>query len=83
MRAIGNHVLNAGAALRPKTVWYGTNEYNFEKLPDPPAYEPTECSQCATVIVLSEDEYSKLGKDYFCSDCTDKRIMQRAERTRK
>jgi len=19
--------------------WYGTNEYNFEKMPDPPAYE--------------------------------------------
>jgi len=47
-------------------VWYGTNAYNFEKLPHPPAYEPTtKCSQCATVIVLSEDEYSKLGKDYF------------------
>jgi hypothetical protein len=64
-------------------VWYGTNEYNFEKLPDPPAYEPTKCYQCATVIVLSEDEYSKLGKDYFCSECTDKRIMQRAEPTKK
>ena len=22
-------------------VYYGTNEYNFEKLPDPPAFEPT------------------------------------------
>lgn len=22
-------------------VWYGTNEYNFEKFHDPPAYEPT------------------------------------------
>jgi hypothetical protein len=64
-------------------VWYGTNEYNFEKLPDPPAYEPTKCAQCATVIVLSEDEYSKLGKDYFCSDCTEKRLMQRAKETQK
>jgi hypothetical protein len=64
-------------------VWYGTNEYNFEKLPDPPAYEPTKCAQCATVIVLSEDEYSKLGKDYFCSDCTEKRLMQRAKGAQK
>jgi hypothetical protein len=63
-------------------VWYGTNEYNFEKLPDPPAYEPTKCSQCATIISLSQDEYSILGKDYFCSECTDKRIMQRAEPTK-
>ena len=62
-------------------VWYGTNEYNFEKLPDPPAYEPTKCCQGATVIVLSEDEYSKLGKDYFCSDCTDERLRQSAKPT--
>jgi DNA-directed RNA polymerase subunit RPC12/RpoP len=52
-------------------------------LPDPPAYEPTKCAQCATVIVLSEDEYSKLGKDYFCSDCTEKRLMQRAKGAQK
>jgi hypothetical protein len=59
MRAIGSHALDAGAALRPKTnVWYGTNEYNFEKLPDPPAYEPTKYSHFATVISPSEDEYS-------------------------
>jgi hypothetical protein len=36
----------------------GTNEYNFEKLPNPPSYEPTKCAQCETVISLSEDEYS-------------------------
>jgi hypothetical protein len=30
---------------------------------------------------LSEDEYSKLGNDYFCSDCSDKRIMQIAKGT--
>ena len=64
-------------------VWYATNEYNFDKLPDPPAYEPTKCSQCASVIRLSEDEYSKLGKEYFCSDSTEKRITHGAERTRK
>jgi DNA-directed RNA polymerase subunit RPC12/RpoP len=64
-------------------VWYGTNEYNFEKLPDPPAYKPTKCADCAKDIVLSEDEYSNLGKDYFCSDCTERRLEQRAKETKR
>jgi len=55
-------------------VWYGTNEYNFEKLPNPPSYEPTKCSQCGTVISLGEDEYSikpaKSGSEYWCGECT-------------
>lgn len=54
-------------------VWYGTNEYNFEKLPNPPAYKPTKCSQCGTVIVLGEDAYSirpcKAGREYWCEEC--------------
>jgi len=33
-------------------VWYGTNEYNFKKLPNPPAYEPTHCADCGRVIRL-------------------------------
>jgi hypothetical protein len=63
-------------------VWYGTNEYNFEKLPNPPAYPPTKCSRCATIIVLSEDAYSTLGKDYFCGKCTQKRMNERAHQTK-
>jgi hypothetical protein len=54
-------------------VYYGTNEYNFEKLENPPAYEPTRCSKCGTVIVLSEDGYSILGREYRCERCTDRR----------
>ncbi len=54
-------------------VWYGTNEYNFEKLPNPPSYEPTRCSNCGAVIILGEDEYSvkpgKHGREYECSRC--------------
>ena len=61
-------------------VWYGTNEYNFDKLPDQPVYEPTKCAQCAKVIILSEDEYSNLGKEYFCGDCTEKRLARRGKR---
>lgn len=51
-------------------VWYGTNEYNFEKLPDPPSYEPTQCSRCGTVINLGEDGYSIRGKEYMCESCS-------------
>jgi len=57
-------------------VWYGTNEYNFEKLRNPPTYEPTQCSECGTIIVLSEDEYSKLGKEYWCGECIHERMQR-------
>jgi hypothetical protein len=40
-------------------VYYGTNEYNFEKLPNPPAYEPTHCAGCGRVIVLGRDGYTR------------------------
>ena len=51
-------------------VCYGTNEYNFEKLPNPPAYEPTRCHTCGRVIVLGEEGYSCKGGSYFCQECT-------------
>ena len=51
-------------------VYYGTNEYNFEKLENPPEYEPTTCSKCGIVIVLSEGGYSTRGDEYFCEECT-------------
>lgn len=54
-------------------VWYGTNEYNFEKLENPPAYEPTHCSVCGRVIVLAEDGYTCLGETYTCLQCYEKR----------
>lgn len=62
-------------------VWYGTNEYNFEKLPNPPKYEPTKCSKCGRIIILSEGGYSTCGKDYFCERCGylefEKRLRQK------
>jgi len=51
-------------------VWYGTNEYNFEKLENPPEYESTKCSQCGKVIVLGEEGYSIKGDEYRCEKCT-------------
>ena len=53
-------------------VWYGTNEFNFEKLPNPPAYEPTLCSKCKRRITLSEGGYSQRGDEYLCSKCSAK-----------
>jgi hypothetical protein len=51
-------------------VYYGTNEYNFEKLRNPPKYQPTHCSKCGAIIVLSEGGYSYGAKGYLCGTCT-------------
>ena len=50
-------------------VYYGTNEYNFEVLQNPPAYEPTRCSKCSTLITLGDGGYSVKGDQYWCSAC--------------
>jgi hypothetical protein len=52
-------------------VYYGTNEYNFEKLPNPPKFKPTRCAKCKKVISLSEDEYLFSRGRYICMDCSD------------
>ncbi len=58
-------------------VYYGTNEYNFEKLQNPPAYEPTRCAQCGRKISLGREGYSIMpGGDYICEMCSDKRLAQ-------
>jgi len=58
-------------------VWYGTNEYNFTKLPNPPAYEPTHCDRCGVVIKLSEGGYSQGPKGFLCWECTGKTFGRR------
>lgn len=50
-------------------VYYGTNAYNFETLPNPPAFEPTHCGACGRVIVLSEESYQRGRGGYRCADC--------------
>ena len=50
-------------------VYYGTNAYNFEKLENPPTYEPTHCAGCGRVIVLSRDEYEVGPDGYRCEAC--------------
>lgn len=51
-------------------VYYGTNEYNFVKLADPPSFEPTLCARCSTKLDLGEGGYSRKGGEYFCLACS-------------
>jgi hypothetical protein len=55
-------------------VYYGTNEYNFEVLANPPAYEPTSCSRCDRVIRLGYDAYCRTGDDYRCERCSEEEL---------
>jgi hypothetical protein len=51
-------------------VWYGTNEYNFEKLENPPTFEPTLCASCRCRINLGEDGYTvEPSGAYLCESC--------------
>jgi len=58
-------------------VWYGTNEFNFEKLENPPEYEPTRCSTCGKIIKLGTDGYAQLGDEYTCEKCNNKESRMR------
>ena len=51
-------------------VLYGTNEYNFRKLDNPPAFDPIRCAKCSKVINLGSDGWSLTGGKYFCQDCS-------------
>jgi len=50
-------------------VYYGTNEYNFEKLQNPPEFEPALCSVCLKVINLATDSYTMRGAQRLCIKC--------------
>ncbi len=56
--------------------YYGTNEYNFEKLENPPTFEPTHCADCGDVISLGNDGYSQQGDKYHCETCSAK-VMEK------
>ena len=57
-------------------VWYGTNEHNFEKLADPPDYEPTHCDNCGVVISLALESYTKGPGGIVCEKCTHKGLRR-------
>jgi hypothetical protein len=50
-------------------VYYGTNEYNFVKLQDPPRFEPTRCANCHRVIRLAQDPCTISQDKYYCGRC--------------
>jgi hypothetical protein len=50
-------------------VYYGTNDFNFVKLANPPAFEPTTCTRCKRIIKLGTDAYSISGTSTICSAC--------------
>lgn len=55
-------------------VYYGTNDYNFEKLENPPSFEPTLCTGCGAVIHLAAGGYSRGPKGTFCPTCSSRRF---------
>jgi hypothetical protein len=59
---------------------FATNEYNFDKLINPPSFESTKCSMCNKIIILSEGGYSLSGKEYYCGECTEKDFADEMKR---
>lgn len=59
-------------------VWWGTNEYNFEKLPNPPSFAPTLCAGCQRRLVLPEGGYSIWKGEHWCEECA-RRVGPRAK----
>lgn len=52
-------------------VWYGTNEYNFEKLENSPRFPRTHYAGCDKIIRLPDDGFSSLKDIYVCDECTE------------
>lgn len=58
-------------------VYYGTNDFNFEKLSVVPSFPPTICADCSKVIVRSEEGYSIRGNNFYCENCGNSFLTQR------
>jgi len=47
-----------------------TNDYNFEKLPNPPSFTPTKCARCQKIIVRAKESYTMVPKEgIVCEIC--------------
>ena len=65
-------------------VWMATNEYNFEKLPNPPSYKPTHCSECHKIIIHSEDGYTLVPDGrILCEVCGQKELNKQVKSIQK
>lgn len=50
--------------------WYGTNRYNFEKLPHVPAFAPSHCGACGRVISYGNGGFTNFPSGRVaCEDC--------------
>ena len=58
-------------------VYFGTNEYNFEKLKNPQRFKPTKCANCSTRIHLGQDGYSIKAGKYWCGRCVERDFMKK------
>jgi len=63
-------------------VWYATNDYNFEKLENPPAYAPTTCSKCGAVIKMGTEGFTRSKDEYWCQACGEKELQQLTQHRR-
>lgn len=50
-------------------VYYGTNEYNFVKLANPPTFQPTHCAICRRRINLGTEGFTFVAGNYQCTEC--------------
>ncbi len=55
-------------------VYFGTNEYNFEKLKDIPEFEYERCAECGGIVKQGEEGFSGDGTNVWCEKCTRKRM---------
>jgi len=61
-------------AEREMYVWYGTNEYNFEKLENAPSFRPTFCRSCHKRIRLGTEGHTIFPDgSYYCEPCADRK----------
>lgn len=50
--------------------WYGTNEYNFEKLDELLPFTPVRCGKCGSMILQSRESYTACPDGtYRCELC--------------
>ncbi|UCG42990.1 MAG: hypothetical protein JSU73_14230 [candidate division WOR-3 bacterium] len=65
-----------GIAETEMYVWYGTNEYNFEKLADPPKFRATFCRSCHRRIRLGTEGHTVMPDGtYYCEACADRQLI--------
>ena len=50
-------------------VYFGTNEYSFVKLQNPPKFKRNRCRQCGRVIRLGQEGFTRTKEGWFCERC--------------